>query len=212
MRLDLTPDMVLQAYRMGVFPMAESRDDQQLYWFDPVQRGVLPLEGLHLSRSLRRRIRAAPFRLTLDRAFAEVIAGCAARDSTWINAQITEIFIALHAMGHAHSIEVWDGEALVGGLYGVALGGVFCGESMFSRRTDASKIALATLVTHLRACGFILFDTQYLTDHLASLGGVEIPRAAYRARLAQALQADADFHRLPLPSPQDVVQRNSQRS
>jgi len=212
MRLDLTPDMVLQAYRMGVFPMAESRDDEQLYWFDPLQRGVLPLEGVHLSRSLRRRIRAEPFRLTLDHAFGDVIAGCAARDSTWINAQITDIFCALHAMGHAHSIEVWEGEALVGGLYGVALGGVFCGESMFSRRTDASKIALATLVTHLRACGFTLFDTQYLTEHLASMGGVEIPRAAYRARLAQALKVDAGFHRLPLPNAQDVVQRNSHRS
>ena len=212
MRLDLTPDMVLQAYRMGVFPMAESRDDPQLYWFDPVQRGILPLNGLHLSRSLRRRIRAEPFRLTLDHAFADVIAGCAARESTWINAQITEVFCALHDMGHAHSIEVWEGEALVGGLYGVALGGVFCGESMFSRRADASKIALATLVTHLRACGFTLFDTQYLTDHLASLGAVEIPRAAYRARLAQSLQADADFHRLPLPSAQDVVQRNNHKS
>ncbi len=212
MRLELTPEMLLQAYRMGVFPMAEDRDDPVLHWFDPVQRGILPLDGLRLSRSLRRRIRAAPFHLSLDQAFAQVIAGCAARDSTWINAEITALFTALHGMGHAHSIEVWDAGELVGGVYGLAVGGVFCGESMFSRRTDASKIALAYLVTHLRACGFTLFDTQYLTDHLASLGGVEIPRATYRARLAQSLGADADFHRHRLPSAQEVVQRNTHRS
>lgn len=212
MRLALTPEMLLQAYRMGVFPMAEDRDDPELRWFDPAQRGILPLDGLRLSRSLRRRILAAPFRLTLDQAFGDVVAGCAARESTWINAEITALFTALHQLGHAHSIEVWEGDDLVGGLYGLALGGVFCGESMFSRRTDASKIALATLVTHLRACGFVLFDTQYLTPHLASLGGVEIPRATYRARLAQALRVDAAFHARPLPAAQDVVQRKTHRS
>ncbi|MCC5955782.1 MAG: leucyl/phenylalanyl-tRNA--protein transferase [Natronohydrobacter sp.] len=212
MRLALTPETLLQAYRLGVFPMAESAGDTRLYWFDPVQRGVLPLDGLRLSRSLRRRIRAEPFRLSLNEDFAGVLAGCADRSSTWINAEIAALFTELHRQGHAHSIEVWDGEALVGGVYGLALGGVFCGESMFSRRRDASKIALATLVTHLRACGFTLFDTQYLTDHLASLGGYEIARAQYRARLAQALQADADFDRFPLPTAQDVVQRNTHRS
>lgn len=212
MRLTLTPEMLLQAYRLGVFPMAESRDAERLFWCDPVARGILPLDGLHLSRSLRRKLRAEPFRLSLNEDFAGVLAGCAARPSTWINTEIATLFTALHAEGHAHSIEVWDGEALVGGVYGLALGGLFCGESMFSTRTDASKIALATLVTHLRGCGFVLFDTQYLTDHLASLGGIEIPRASYRARLAEALKCKADLHRAPLPTGQEVVQRNTHRS
>ena len=212
MQIALTPETLLQAYRLGVFPMAESRDDPRLLWFDPVLRGILPLDGLHLSRSLRRRIRAEPFQLTLDTAFDGVIDGCADRPSTWINDEIRALFMALHAQGHAHSIEVWDNAELVGGVYGLAIGGVFCGESMFSRRTDASKIALAYLVTHLRSCGFQLFDTQYLTEHLASLGGIEIPRAQYRALLPDSLGADAAFDRAPLPAAQDVVQRNTQRS
>lgn len=212
MRLELTPEILLRAYRMGIFPMAESREDQRLHWFDPVARGILPLDGLHLSRTLRRRLRQEPFRVTLDRDFTGVIAGCAARETTWINAEITELFTTLHQQGHAHSIEIWEGEALVGGVYGLALGGLFAGESMFSDRRDASKTALAYLVTHLADCGFTLFDTQYLTDHLASLGGIEIPRATYRARLAQALRADADIHRHPLPGAQEVLQRNAQRS
>lgn len=212
MQLSLTPEMLLQAYRLGVFPMAEDREAEALFWCDPVARGIVPLDGLRLSRSLRRKLRKAPFRLSLNENFAGVLDGCADRPSTWINAEIAALFTALHDQGHAHSIEVWEGRELVGGLYGLALGGVFCGESMFSRRTDASKIALATLVTHLRACGFVLFDTQYLTDHLASLGGVEIPRATYRACLTEALGRDADIHRHDLPSGQDVVQLNTQRS
>ncbi|MGY6549317.1 MAG: leucyl/phenylalanyl-tRNA--protein transferase [Roseinatronobacter sp.] len=208
----LTPDQLLQAYRAGLFPMAESREDDRLYWFDPVWRGILPLDGFHMSRSLRRRIRAQPFRLSLDTAFSAVVAGCAARETTWINAEIADLFAQLHAQGNAHSIEVWDGPDLVGGLYGVAIGGVFCGESMFSIRTDASKIALATLVTHLARCGFTLFDTQYVTDHLLSLGAVEISRAQYRARLSAALDQPADFARFPLPSAQEVVQFNTHRS
>ena len=212
MRLQLTPEMLLQAYRMGVFPMAESRDDTTLYWFDPVARGVLPLDGFHLSRSLRRRLRQMPFSVTLDADFAAVIAGCAARKTTWINDEIAALFLALHEQGHAHSLELWEDETLVGGGYGLTIGGLFAGESMFSRRRDASKLALAFLVTHLARCGFKLFDTQYLTEHLASLGGIEIPRAAYRARLAQALKVDADIRRYPLPSVQEVLQRSTQRS
>lgn len=212
MQIALTPESLLQAYRLGVFPMAESRDDPRLYWFDPVQRGVLPLDGLHLSRSLRRRIRAEPFQLTLDAAFAEVLDGCADRPSTWINAEIVAVFSELHRQGHTHSIEVWEGAELVGGVYGLAIGGVFCGESMFSRRRDASKIALAYLVTHLRNCGFRLFDTQYLTDHLASLGGIEISRALYRAKLSEALVADAAFDLVPLPNAQDVLQPSTHKS
>ncbi len=212
MRLTLTPDMVLQAYRLGVFPMAEDRDSKALFWCDPVLRGILPLDGLHLSRSLRRRLRTAPYRVSLNEDFAGVLAGCAARPSTWINAEITTLFTALHRQGHAHAIEVWDGDDLIGGLYGLAIGGLFCGESMFSRHTDASKIALATLVTHLRACGFVLFDTQYLTDHLASLGGIEIPRATYRARLAHALTLKPDIHCRDLPTGHEVVQFNTHKS
>ncbi len=212
MRLELTPETLLQAYRMGVFPMAESRDDPRLHWFDPVARGVLPLDGFRMSRSLRRRIRAEPFRLSLDQAFEAVLTGCAERESTWINSEIARLFTILHRQGHAHSIEVWEGEELVGGVYGLGLGGAFCGESMFSRRRDASKVALAYLVTHLRNCGYTLFDTQYPTEHLASLGGVEISRVAYRARLAHALQADAAFDRAPLPSAYDVVQFMTQTS
>lgn len=212
MQIALTPETLLQAYRLGVFPMAESRDDPRLYWFDPVRRGVLPLDGLHLSRSLRRRIRAEPFKLTLDACFTDVLHGCADRSSTWINAEIVALFTELHRQGHAHSIEVWDGTELVGGVYGLAIGGVFCGESMFSRRRDASKIALAYLVKHLRNCGFRLFDTQYLTDHLASLGGFEISRALYRAKLSEALAADAAFDRLPLPDLHDVLQPSTHKS
>lgn len=212
MRPNLTPEMLLQAYRMGVFPMAEDRDDPKLYWFDPALRGILPLDGFHLSRSLRRRLRQAPYRLTLNSDFAGVIAGCAARETTWINAEIARLFTELHAKGHAHSLEVWDKGRLVGGVYGLALGGLFCGESMFSRRPDASKLALAYLVTHLNACGFQVFDTQYLTDHLASLGGVEVPRAIYQTRLARALVADADIRRHPLPCAQDVLQFNTHTS
>lgn len=213
MQLVLTPAMLLQAYRQGVFPMAESQGDPRLYWFDPVLRGILPLDGFHLSRSLARRIRAGDYRITFDHAFVQVIDGCAERPTTWINVEIRRLFTELYALGHAHSLEVWQGDDLVGGVYGVRIGGCFCGESMFSRRTDASKIALAYLVTHLRACGFSLFDTQYLTDHLASLGGIEIPRRDYRARLRAALvQTPKDPRRHPLPDADQVVQLRTQIS
>ena len=213
MQLDLTPAMLLQAYAQGVFPMAEARDDTRLYWFDPTARGVMPLDGFRLSRSLARRIRSGVFQVTFDRAFAEVIDGCADRPSTWINTEIRKLFIALHDQGQAHSLEVWQDGALVGGVYGLRIGGCFCGESMFSRRTDASKVALAYLTTHLAACGFTLFDTQYLTDHLASLGGVEIPRRAYRAALRAALQVTVQNpHTHPLPTADQVLQRRTQIS
>ena len=213
MQLDLTPDMLLQAYRQGVFPMAEAHDDARLYWFDPVARGILPLDGFRLSRSLARRIRSGVFTATLDRAFTDVIDGCADRPSTWINTEIRRLFLDLHARGHAHSLEIWQDGVLVGGVYGLRVGGCFCGESMFSRRTDASKVALAYLTTHLAACGFTLFDTQYLTDHLASLGGVEITRRAYRAALRAALLVQPDDPRTrPLPSADQILQRRTQIS
>ncbi|MCL1628245.1 MULTISPECIES: leucyl/phenylalanyl-tRNA--protein transferase [Roseinatronobacter] len=212
MDLRLTPRILLEAYRLGTFPMAESREGRTLYWFDPVQRGIIPLDGFHLSRSLARHIRDMSWRVTLNTDFDGVIEGCAARDTTWINAEITDLFTALHRAGHAHSLEVWDGDDLIGGIYGLAIGGVFCGESMFSQRTNASKVAMAWLVTHLRRSGFTLFDTQYLNDHLARLGGVEIPRMDYRKRLADALKVKADITALKLPSVQEVMQLRTQRS
>lgn len=212
MSADVTPDLLLHAYAAGVFPMAPSRESDELHWVDPDPRGVLPLAGFRISRSLARRIRQAPFAITADRAFAAVVEGCAAREDTWINAEIFSLYTALHARGTAHSLEVWEGTTLAGGVYGVALGGAFFGESMFSRRRDASKIALATLTRMLLDQGFTLFDTQFLTPHLASLGAVEIARADYRRRLAAALRRPVRFDPVRIPAPQEVVQRRSQTS
>jgi leucyl/phenylalanyl-tRNA---protein transferase len=190
----LTTGAILRAYAMGIFPMAESREDVQIHWVDPRRRGVLPLDGFHISRSLARSLRSCRFQITADRAFAAVVEGCATRGETWISHRIQGLYQALHDAGHAHSIEVWHEGALVGGVYGVTQGAAFFGESMFSRVTDASKIALAHTVDRLRAGGFQLFDTQFLTPHLASLGAVEVPRAAYHRQLAKALAATAGFH------------------
>jgi len=190
---DLTPETLLGAYAAGVFPMAASRDDPTIHWVDPRLRGILQLDDFHISRSLRHRIAHWNCTIRTNTAFSEVVAACADRPETWINAQIFALYASLHALGHAHSLEVWEGDDLVGGTYGVVLGSAFFGESMFSRRTDASKVALAYLVHRLRAGGFTLFDTQFLTPHLASLGGVEISRADYRKRLAKALTHTARF-------------------
>ena len=211
---DLTPQLLLHAYAAGVFPMAESRMAAGVHWIDPLRRGVIPLEGFHISRSLRRRMLRGGFAVTIDTDLAGVVAGCADRPETWINPTILELTLALHRMGHAHSVELRDATgALTGGVYGVALGGAFFAESMFSRVTDASKIALAFLIDRLRAGGFVLFDTQFTTPHLARLGGREIARDAYRRQLARALRLPADFERQgPVPTPQEVVQRNSQMS
>jgi leucyl/phenylalanyl-tRNA--protein transferase len=188
---DLTPELLLRAYRAGIFPMAEARDDPDVFWVEPKRRGILPLEGVHLSRSLLRTIRRGRFRVSFDADFAGVVAGCAERAETWISGAIARAYEALHREGHAHSVEAWEGEALVGGCYGVAIGGAFFGESMFSRRRDASKVALAALVERLRAGGFVLLDTQFLTPHLASLGGREVAAADYRRLLAAALRVPA---------------------
>jgi leucyl/phenylalanyl-tRNA--protein transferase len=193
---EVTPEILLRAYAMGIFPMAESRDDPAIHWVDPRHRGILPLDGFHLSRSLARRMRRAEFTVTLDLAFADVVTACADRDETWISQRIQRLYLDLHAQGHAHSIEVWQDDQLVGGVYGVVLGAAFFGESMFSRVTDASKVTLFHTVQLLRAGGFQLFDTQFLTPHLASLGGVEIPRASYHRLLEKALGGTA---RLPAP-------------
>jgi len=189
----ITPDILLRAYAMGIFPMADGRDDPEIHWIDPRLRGIMPLNGFHLSGSLARRIRQGGFQVTADRDFTGVVEACAMREETWISHRIQTLYEALHRLGHAHSLEVWDGDALIGGVYGVTLGAAFFGESMFSRRTDASKIALAYTVHRLNAGGFRLFDTQFLTPHLASLGGQEIPRAGYHRMLAAALATQASF-------------------
>lgn len=211
--MTVTPELLLQAYRVGVFPMAEHRDDPEMFWVDPRKRGVVPLDAFHISRSLAKTLRRDGYRVTRNTRFADVIDACADRSETWINQDIRLLYQELHRRGDAHSIEVWMDDNLVGGVYGVTVGAVFCGESMFSRERDASKIALAWLVDLLRRTGFVLFDTQFLTNHLASLGAVEITRAEYHTHLAQALRLEADFMRQPLAaSGQDVVQRNTQTS
>ena len=183
----IDPRLLLQGYASGIFPMADSRDASELYWVEPRQRAIIPLDRFHVSRSLRRTIRSDRFTVTRDRDFAAVISACADREETWINDELEHAMIALHGSGHAHSIEVWDGGALVGGLYGVKLGRAFFGESMFSRSTDASKVALAWLVARLKVGNFTLLDCQFMTEHLASLGAVSVPREAYVALLAVAL-------------------------
>lgn len=209
----LTPDLLLSAYAQGVFPMSEGRDDPEVFWVDPQRRGVFPLDRFHISRSLARRMLRAPWQVTCDTDFIGVVTGCADRPETWINATILDLYHQLYLRGHAHSLEVRDGDRLIGGVYGVTLGAAFFGESMFSRATDASKLALAYLVDRLRAGGFVLFDTQFLTPHLQSLGAVEVSRAVYRRQLAAALTHDADFMAQgPVPRPQDVLQRNAQTS
>ncbi|MCV3274104.1 leucyl/phenylalanyl-tRNA--protein transferase [Roseobacter sinensis] len=208
----LTPDVLMQGYATGIFPMAEHRDDPEIFWVDPQRRGVMPLDGFHASRSLRRAMRNTSFEISINRDFEGVVEGCADRIDTWINEEIRNLYIELHHIGKAHSLEVWEGETLVGGVYGVVLGAVFFGESMFSRRTNASKIALACLVDRLGEGGFKLFDTQFLTEHLASLGGLEVSRATYHRALAVAQDLPASFTAPPLRSPQEVVQRMTQRS
>lgn len=202
----LSPELLLRAYAAGVFPMSQAQDDPRVFWVDPERRGILPLDGFHLSRSLRKTLLKTRFHLTLDMDFEGVVRGCAARDETWINDTIFRGYFALHRLGYAHSIEVWDGDELVGGVYGVTLGRAFFGESMFSRATDASKIALATLVAHLRQTGFQLFDTQFTTDHLVSLGAIEVPRATYHEMLDTALESGAaEILSRPLPRGEQVI-------
>jgi leucyl/phenylalanyl-tRNA--protein transferase len=209
----ITPQLLLSAYAAGVFPMAPNRASDVLHWVDPRQRGVFDLGHFHMSRSLSQRIGADTCTIRTNSDFAGVVAACADREETWINAEIFDLYQTLHKTGFAHSLEVWDGVDLVGGVYGVTLGAAFFGESMFSRRTDASKVALAYLVHRLRAGGFTLFDTQFLTPHLASLGAIEISRNAYHKRLKVALNLPANFDPPGYaPSPQSVRQRKIQTS
>lgn len=183
----LDPELLLRAYSIGVFPMSDSREAPEIFWVEPKRRAILPLDRFHLSRSLRKVLRSGQYRVTRDTAFAEVVRQCAKREETWINAQIEASYKQLHELGHAHSIECWQDGALVGGLYGVRLGRAFFGESMFSRRPDASKVALAWLVARLRVGGFSLLDCQFMTDHLRSLGAVEVLQKDYVVMLSAAV-------------------------
>ncbi|MDO9335075.1 MAG: leucyl/phenylalanyl-tRNA--protein transferase [Caulobacter sp.] len=210
-----TPEDLIACYQRGVFPMADSRDDEGVFLIDPQRRGVLPLDGFQLSSRLARTVRSGRFDVHVDTAFARVVDLCAqgapGREDTWINPTIEALYSELHRRGLAHSVETWREGRLVGGLYGVSLGGAFFGESMFSRATDASKVALVHLVARLRVGGYRLLDCQFVTDHLTQFGVVEIPRAEYHRRLAQALEVDADFGRFE-DGPQAALQAISQAS
>jgi leucyl/phenylalanyl-tRNA--protein transferase len=203
--VEITPEVLLKAYACGIFPMAESAEDPALYWIEPEQRGVIPLDGFRIASRLARTVRAEPFTVICDRDFEAVIDACAAphpgRARTWINRRIRNLYLGLYGIGHCHSVEVYDGDALVGGLYGVSLGRTFFGESMFHRARDASKVALVHLVARLRAGGYRLLDTQFVTDHLKTFGAVEVPRKQYHKLLAEALVGEADFAVLPLDRP-----------
>lgn len=197
----LTSDLLVRAYAMGVFPMARSREETQLYWIDPEERGILPLDSFHIPKSLRKSLRRGGFEIRCDSQFETVMRACGEaapdRPDTWINDEIVRLFVELHHLGLAHSVETWKDGQLVGGLYGLSLGAAFFGESMFSRQTDASKVALVHLVARLKQGGFRLLDTQFVTEHLAQFGVVEIPRAEYQERLADAIHRPAHFERGP---------------
>lgn len=209
----LTPKLLLRAYAAGLFPMAEHQDDQEVFWVDPSRRGVFPLQDFRISRSLKRAALRGDYEARFDTAFEEVVRGCAERPETWINSQIFDVYAQLHQLGFAHSQEIWVDDELIGGVYGVTLGSAFFGESMFSRRRDASKIALAWLIDRLRLTGFTLFDTQFLTPHLESLGGVEIERQKYLAILEDSVDQSADITKLPFgQDASGVIQRNTQTS
>lgn len=191
-------DLLLKAYASGVFPMAESASDPEVFWVRPEVRGIIPLDGFHAPRSLRKAIRKGLFDIRFDFDFEATIDACAekreGRSSTWINAPIREAYVQLHRMGHGHSVEAWRDGALVGGLYGLALGRAFFGESMFSKATDASKVCLVALVERLKERGFVLLDTQFTTDHLKHFGAIDVPRAKYEKILAEALKGKAVFY------------------
>jgi len=209
---EITPSMLLYAYASGVFPMAESADSDEILWIDPEKRGVIPLEHLHISGSLKKLLKSNRYSISVDQYFEPVLRACADRAETWINPQIFDLYLELHEMGYAHSVEVLENGELVGGLYGVSIEGAFFGESMFSSQPSASKIALVALVARLKAGGFFLLDTQFITPHLESMGGVEITKAAYRARLEIALQKDADFGRFQFSDTASIWQVMTQIS
>lgn len=193
---EITSQLLLQAYAAGVFPMADGANSKEIFWVDPKERGIIPLGALHVSKSLRKTVKRDDYQVRLNTRFIEVVRACADREDTWINAEILSLYHDLYQSGYAHSVEVWKDGALCGGLYGVSIGGAFFGESMFSNHRDASKIALVHLVARLMSGGFSLLDTQFLTPHLKTMGGIEISRAQYRSRLEAALKLPADFWRL----------------
>jgi leucyl/phenylalanyl-tRNA--protein transferase len=203
--VEITPDVLLKAYACGIFPMAETAEDLSLYWIEPEHRGVIPLDRFHVSERLARTVRSDRFIVTVNRDFDGVIDGCAApqvgRAKTWINARIRVLYRKLHERGHCHSVEAYDGETLVGGLYGVTLGGAYFGESMFHVARDASKVALVHLVARLKAAGFVLLDTQFVTDHLKTFGATEITRRQYHRVLEDALRREAHFAAAPFDKP-----------
>ena len=212
----LTPDLLLRAYAAGIFPMADSADDPEIFWVDPEWRGIIPLLGFHVPQRLKRTVKSALFEIRCDSAFEAVIRGCAApaadRPRTWINDAIVRLYTDLFRRGFAHSVESWYEGELVGGLYGVSINGAFFGESMFSRVTDASKVALVHLVARLIEGGYTLLDTQFVTEHLQRFGAVEIPRAEYRRQLATALTGSAEFQPGPAGDPLAVLQSRTQTS
>ncbi len=195
--VELTPELILRAYRAGIFPMAEDAKSEDVFWVSPQHRGIIPLDAVHISHSLRKTLKHHPYSVRIDTDFPGVIEGCATagteRDTTWINPAIRRLYGELFARGYVHTVEVWDGPDLVGGLYGVSIGAAFFGESMFHRKTDCSKIAMAHLLDRLRAGGYRLCDTQFVTDHLKTFGGIEIAREDYEVRLADALAHEADW-------------------
>jgi leucyl/phenylalanyl-tRNA--protein transferase len=203
--VEITPEVLLKAYACGIFPMAENAEDPTLYWIEPEQRGIFPLDHFHVPARLARTVRSDRFTVAINRDFDAVIDGCAepklGRSRTWINARIRSLYRKLHERGHCHSVEIYDGDHLVGGLYGVSLGGVFFGESMFHRARDASKIALIHLVARLKAGNYRLLDTQFVTEHLKIFGAIEVPRRQYHKLLEEALAGEADFGALPLDRP-----------
>ncbi len=205
--VEITPEVLLKAYACGIFPMAEDADDPTLYWIEPEKRGIIPLNGFHIPLRLARTVRSTPFIVRINHNFEDVVAACAeprpGRSRTWINDRIRALYSGLYERGHCHSVEVYDGDALVGGLYGVSLGGVFFGESMFHRARDASKIALVHLVARLKAGGYMLLDTQFVTDHLRSFGAKEVTRRQYHRLLDAALKGEGRFGALPLDRPVD---------
>ncbi len=204
--IDLSAELLLSAYAAGIFPMGSDNDTEALYWVDPPKRGIIPLDGLRVSKSLRKTVNRTGFDIRVNADFTGTMRDCADRSETWINDAIVDAYFDLHRRGFAHSVETWQNGERVGGLYGVSLGAAFFGESMFSRVSDASKVALVWLVARLRAGNYRLLDTQFTTDHLESLGAIEIPRAAYRSQLAAALGKPGQFHALPTGTPpRDVL-------
>ena len=208
----LDPQLMLRAYARGIFPMAEKATDPELFWVDPDMRGIFPMEKLYLSRSMRRFLRGNEIKTSLNTEFETVLFHCSNRSETWINPTLKSCYKELHSLERCHSLEVWQSDELVGGIFGLTIGGAFFGESMFSLKKNGSKTAVIALRLHLQNCGFKLFDTQFITDHLKSLGAIEISKSSYRNQLAKAVNLAVSINSQPLPNVQGILQRNTQTS